>query len=160
VDYKFQINLLGIIELLSNHLYSGPEVFLRELLQNGVDAIRARLNLEPAHQGEKHLEWAVDAKDLYWRWKFYLAAHFLMSRVAANGQTSLKLRLPKAAPCFQEEGRYEVAALSAWIEGTCRELAERFDARNGNDGFKRRLAANRRLSRWLKPYPLRRSSKG
>jgi molecular chaperone HtpG len=56
VDYKFQINLRGIIELLSNHLYSGPEVFLRELLQNGVDAIRARLNLEPSHQGEITLE--------------------------------------------------------------------------------------------------------
>ncbi|HTU17500.1 MAG TPA: HSP90 family protein [Gemmataceae bacterium] len=56
MDYKFQINLRGIIELLSNHLYSGPEVFLRELLQNGVDAIRARLNLEPSHQGEITLE--------------------------------------------------------------------------------------------------------
>ncbi|MGH7174305.1 MAG: HSP90 family protein [Gemmataceae bacterium] len=56
MDYKFQINLRGIIELLSNHLYSGPEVFLRELLQNGVDAIRARLNLDPSHQGEITLE--------------------------------------------------------------------------------------------------------
>ncbi|HEY7315188.1 MAG TPA: hypothetical protein VH643_37935 [Gemmataceae bacterium] len=109
---------------------------------------------------EKHLEWALDAKDLYWRWKFYLAAQFLMSRIAANGQTSLKLRLPKAAACYQEEGRYDVDTLSAWIEEACRELAERFDARNGNDGFKRRLAANRRLTRWLTPYPLRRSQKG
>jgi molecular chaperone HtpG len=56
VDYKFQINLRGIIELLSNHLYSGPEVYLRELLQNGVDAIRARRNVEPSHQGEITLE--------------------------------------------------------------------------------------------------------
>jgi molecular chaperone HtpG len=56
VDYKFQINLRGIIELLSNHLYSGPEVYLRELLQNGVDAIRARLFVEPSHQGEITLE--------------------------------------------------------------------------------------------------------
>ena len=56
VDYKFQINLRGIIDLLSNHLYSGPEVYLRELLQNGVDAIRARLHLEPDHRGEITLE--------------------------------------------------------------------------------------------------------
>lgn len=56
MDYKFQINLRGIIELLSNHLYSGPEVFLRELLQNGVDAIRARLHHEPGHPGEITLE--------------------------------------------------------------------------------------------------------
>jgi molecular chaperone HtpG len=56
MDYKFQINLRGIIDLLSNHLYSGPEVFLRELLQNGVDAIRARFIHEPGHQGEITLE--------------------------------------------------------------------------------------------------------
>ncbi len=41
MEHRFQINLRGLIDLLSNHLYSGPEVFVRELLQNGVDAIRA-----------------------------------------------------------------------------------------------------------------------
>lgn len=56
MDYKFQINLRGIIDLLSNHLYSGPEVFIRELLQNGVDAIRARLHHEPDFQGNISLE--------------------------------------------------------------------------------------------------------
>ncbi len=56
MDYKFQINLRGIIDLLSNHLYSGPEVFLRELLQNGVDAIRARQSLDPDHCGEIAME--------------------------------------------------------------------------------------------------------
>lgn len=38
----FQVNLAGIIELLSHHLYSGPQVYLRELLQNATDAIEAR----------------------------------------------------------------------------------------------------------------------
>ncbi|MCA1592255.1 MAG: HSP90 family protein [Acidobacteria bacterium] len=52
MDYKFQINLGGIIDLLSNHLYSGPQVYVRELLQNGVDAIVARIKVEPAHGGE------------------------------------------------------------------------------------------------------------
>ena len=39
MEYRFQVNLSGIIDLLSNHLYSGPQVFLRELLQNATDAI-------------------------------------------------------------------------------------------------------------------------
>ena len=56
MDYKFQINLRGIIDLLSNHLYSGPQVYLRELLQNGVDAIQARTYLDPKHEGEITLE--------------------------------------------------------------------------------------------------------
>src|ERR1700677_867174 len=56
VNHKFQVHLRGIIELLSKHLYSGPHVYLRELLQNGVDAIRARVGLDPAHEGEITLE--------------------------------------------------------------------------------------------------------
>lgn len=56
MTHKFQIHLHGIIDLLSHHLYSGPEVFLRELLQNGVDAIRARCYRQPDHQGEITIE--------------------------------------------------------------------------------------------------------
>ena len=48
MEHKFQIHLRGLIDLLSNHLYNEPDVFVRELLQNGVDAIRARSYLESA----------------------------------------------------------------------------------------------------------------
>lgn len=56
MEYRFQVNLGGIIDLLSNHTYSSPEVFIRELLQNGADAIVARTHSEPEHQGEIHIE--------------------------------------------------------------------------------------------------------
>lgn len=52
MSHRFQINLRGIIDLLSDHLYSRPEVFVRELLQNAVDAITARRRIEPGHPGE------------------------------------------------------------------------------------------------------------
>jgi len=55
-EHKFQINLGGIIDLLSNHLYSSPAVYLRELLQNGVDAIRARQHWDSSHVGSIHIE--------------------------------------------------------------------------------------------------------
>jgi len=42
-DFKFKVNLGGMIDILSNHLYSSPDVFVRELLQNGTDAISARI---------------------------------------------------------------------------------------------------------------------
>ncbi|MCC9598968.1 HSP90 family protein [Stieleria sp. JC731] len=53
---NFQVNLSGVIRLLSDHLYGGPEVYARELLQNGVDAITARRLLEPDHQGMIRVE--------------------------------------------------------------------------------------------------------
>ncbi|MDR0990129.1 MAG: ATP-binding protein, partial [Propionibacteriaceae bacterium] len=43
----FQVDLRGVVDLLARHLYSGPNVYLRELLQNGVDAVTARLAREP-----------------------------------------------------------------------------------------------------------------
>jgi molecular chaperone HtpG len=36
-----------MVDLLSRHIYSSPRVYLRELLQNGVDAITARRELNP-----------------------------------------------------------------------------------------------------------------
>lgn len=41
-EFRFQVNLGGMIEILSDHLYSSPEVYIRELLQNGIDAITGR----------------------------------------------------------------------------------------------------------------------
>lgn len=61
-SHNFQINLRGIIDLLSNHLYSTPHTFLRELLQNGVDAITARRQLDPKHEGEVSIELAPGAQ--------------------------------------------------------------------------------------------------
>ncbi len=55
-DHRFQINLRGVIDLLSNHLYSGPQVYIRELLQNSVDAITARRKVDAVHAGEITLE--------------------------------------------------------------------------------------------------------
>ena len=56
MEHKFQINLRGIIDLLSEHLYGGPEVYVRELLQNAVDAIAARAAAEPGFRGEVLVE--------------------------------------------------------------------------------------------------------
>ena len=46
-QYHFQVNLGGMLDILSNHLYKSPDVFIRELLQNGVDAITMRQKRQP-----------------------------------------------------------------------------------------------------------------
>lgn len=43
----FQVDLRGLVDLLSHHLYSSPRVYVRELLQNAVDAVTARQALDP-----------------------------------------------------------------------------------------------------------------
>lgn len=48
--FIFKVNLGGMIDILANHLYSSPDVFVRELLQNGTDAISGRKLADPAFQ--------------------------------------------------------------------------------------------------------------
>ena len=46
-SHTFQVDLRGLVDLLSHHLYSSPKVYVRELLQNAVDAITARRLADP-----------------------------------------------------------------------------------------------------------------
>ncbi|MEU1516864.1 HSP90 family protein [Streptomyces sp. NPDC005811] len=41
MNQTFRVDLRGIVDLLSHHLYTSPQVYARELLQNAVDAITA-----------------------------------------------------------------------------------------------------------------------
>ncbi len=41
VSHSFQVDLRGVVDLLSHHLYASPRVYVRELLQNAIDAITA-----------------------------------------------------------------------------------------------------------------------
>ncbi|WP_299538030.1 HSP90 family protein [uncultured Streptomyces sp.] len=45
--HTFQVDLRGLVDLLSHHLYSSPRVYLRELLQNATDALTARQSRFP-----------------------------------------------------------------------------------------------------------------
>lgn len=47
----FQVDLRGIVDLLSHHIYSSPRVYLRELIQNGVDALTALGDAGSSYEG-------------------------------------------------------------------------------------------------------------
>ncbi|EKZ5123711.1 HSP90 family protein, partial [Listeria monocytogenes] len=49
-----QVNLAGMIDILSNHLYDEKDVYIRELLQNATDAIRARKKIDSTLEGKIH----------------------------------------------------------------------------------------------------------
>ncbi len=51
MNRTFQVDLRGVVDLLSHHLYASPRVYVRELLQNAVDAITARRAGEPDAPG-------------------------------------------------------------------------------------------------------------
>lgn len=54
MTHAFQVDLRGMVDLLSHHLYGSPRVYVRELLQNAVDAITARRAAAPDGGGIEH----------------------------------------------------------------------------------------------------------
>ena len=62
-DETFRVDLRGIVDLLSHHLYSSPRVYLRELMQNSVDALTARRQLHEDMPGRVLLVPADVAED-------------------------------------------------------------------------------------------------
>jgi molecular chaperone HtpG len=56
VHGQFRVDLRGIVNVLSHHLYSSERVYLRELVQNAHDAIRARSALEDDVRGAIEIE--------------------------------------------------------------------------------------------------------
>ncbi|MFT6397745.1 MAG: molecular chaperone HtpG, partial [Bradymonadia bacterium] len=63
-SHRFQVDLSGLISVLSEHLYGGPEVFVRELLQNCLDAQTARRQLQPKHSGFIRIEVREEAGEI------------------------------------------------------------------------------------------------
>ncbi|MCM6773123.1 HSP90 family protein [Nocardia sp. CDC159] len=63
MEQAFQVDLRGIVDLLSHHLYGSPRVYVRELLQNAVDAVTARRELAAEAPGRVWIETAATTGD-------------------------------------------------------------------------------------------------
>jgi hypothetical protein len=70
------------------------------------------------------------------RLHFGADALVVFQRLLAAGQETIAVRLPNYVPVARDDGRYSVRALHDWLAGPTRELADRFDARNGTTYWK------------------------
>lgn len=66
-SYHFQVNLGGMLDILSNHLYKTSDVFLRELMQNGVDAVTLRKKLDAFWQDGRIVIEVKKGKQLFFQ---------------------------------------------------------------------------------------------
>jgi Gene 66 (IR5) protein len=106
---------------------------------------------------ERHLPDALNTTGVLWQFDFYLSALVLFDRLREQGQTEIRLRLPTtlAGPIFgntDARGRFVLAELSQWFQERSADLANRFDARNGNDHHQRRLAEVKELAKLAQPF--------
>lgn len=87
---------------------------------------------------EAHLPVALETFQLRSRTFFYLAVKQLLVRTTQPG-VKRKLKLPQSFPLFDPSGKYDDAALIAWLDSQLDPVAAQFDNRNGNQYYSRDL---------------------
>lgn len=86
---------------------------------------------------ETHLPWATDIFSPYYRFVFAVRVWVVFESLARGGQSSIELRLPREHPLHHAAGPYATADIAAFYAAETRQLADQFNARNGNAYFDR-----------------------
>jgi hypothetical protein len=141
-------------------LISGNGKFLPEVAEHLVFLVLTENVAKAVKLFETHLDWALTATDLKARFDFYNAVRFLLEQLAVAGRETVRLKLPAHFAARQESGEYDMAALRKWFDDAGADLAAKFDARNGNDGFNKALRNVRKWTKLVRPYPLRPGTDG
>ncbi len=114
-SYHFQVNLGGMLDILSNHLYKSPDVFLRELLQNGVDAITLRKKQQPDwNNGRITISLEPGRRLVFWDNGAGLTEEGIHRFLAVIGQSS-KTQLVNGKIPEDFIGRFGIGLLSCFM---------------------------------------------
>lgn len=110
----FQVDLHGVVDLLARHLYSGPRVYLRELLQNAIDAITARRQADPAAPARVRVrclpDGVLEVRDTGVGLT-YAQAEELLARIGASAKRDETLGLARR----EFLGQFGIGLLSAFM---------------------------------------------
>ncbi len=123
-EHRFQVDLRGVVDLLSHHLYASPRVYVRELLQNATDAITARRTADPAAPaGLVELETRADGALLVHDNGIGLSEPEVHTFLASVGRTSKRDELGFARQDYL--GQFGIGLLSCFMVAEGIEVATR-----------------------------------
>jgi molecular chaperone HtpG len=121
---QFTVDLRGLVEILSHHLYRNERVYLRELVQNAHDAIQARAALGHRVDGEIEIVPARGYEQLVVRDNgIGLTADDMRSLLSIIGSTSK--RSDVAAVRRQFLGQFGIGLLSCFLVADTIEVISR-----------------------------------
>lgn len=124
MERRFQVDLRGIVDLLSHHLYASPRVYARELLQNAADAITARRAADPdAAPGRVVVEPAVDGSLRVHDNGIGLTEEQVHTFLASVGRTSKRDELGFARQDYL--GQFGIGLLSCFMVADTIEVVSR-----------------------------------
>ena len=94
----------------------------------------------------RHLPWSAETASGELKFRFFSSVTLFFEALAAESPEPKKLRIPKQFGCYRPDEQYDPALLADWFAAETRQLADQFNARNGNDRYDHLLADNRVLS--------------
>lgn len=119
--FKMQTNFAGLIQLLAKHLYSEPDVFVRELIQNAHDGIQRRRDEETNLAGRIDIEADRMSRTIVFRdngigmdrsdIKEFLAV------IGSTGTGTARKKLVEKglSPAYETIGQFGIGMLSAFV---------------------------------------------
>ena len=109
---------------------------------------------------ERHLSWALETANLQARFEFYRSTLPLWNRLRDTGELEVVFRAPQGFALEGQGGIYALDALEGWFGAQLEDLANRFDARNGNGYFSSRLEVDLKLLERVPPLSLQAEPNG
>ncbi|MBU54647.1 MAG: hypothetical protein CL920_38620 [Deltaproteobacteria bacterium] len=104
---------------------------------------------------EKHLQWALDTKDVYDQLQFFSASSLLFEQLQkTTTERSIPMQLPASFPGFKKSGQYNVRKMNNWLGRQVKRIIESFDKRNGNHYFTQQITNQRALLQHVHPFPI------
>lgn len=97
---------------------------------------------------EKSFPWTVGMWNQKLVYDFYKGAWTVLRQLGKQMDT-IQLELPEALSCYRKDNTYPINELSDWVYTQAKEIAERFDLRNGTDSFAVDLELARREPEYL-----------
>jgi len=93
---------------------------------------------------QRHVPLVAASRIPFSRFFFFLASWRLMEKLsqAESRHKTRKLSIPRELSCYREDHTYDLAALSEWFGFETRQLADKFNQRNGNDYFNKIIEQN------------------
>ncbi len=117
--YKLIHKNKGFLEYMGNHL-----------LYLTITDVNMALNVF-----EKHFQWAFDTLTLYYKFDFYLASWVMFLKLKKIGKDDVKVHLQKDCNIIEKYNLNTIEDILAWFEKQTRDMANKFNTRNGNDYF-------------------------
>jgi len=88
---------------------------------------------------QRHAESALNTPNQLAKFEFVISAHVALERLRREGAKSMRLSLADPPDVASTSKGYDTGALADWFLGQARGIGEKFDRRNGNDFFQRRI---------------------